>query len=151
MSLAISETTRDARHEVMDVVKWVESRAKNWDQYKVIVEDKSTHDQRESECKILQIALQNLENVRKRYGIDVYHRDRRLEDDKIEVDFMELRRRVTDRFPREHETIEVYNMQDPTEPPHVIPGMCILEHMPNSLITLVLKLGHCIPLQVMKS
>jgi hypothetical protein len=133
----ISETTRDARHEVMDVVTWVESRAKKWDQYKLIVEDKSTHDQRESECKILQIALQNLENVRKKHRINVCHRDRQLEEDKIEADFMELRRRVTHRFPREHEAIEVYNMHDPTEPPHVIPGMFASEHLPNSLIILV--------------
>jgi hypothetical protein len=146
----ISKTTRDARYEVMDVVKWVESRAKHWDQYKLIVEDKSTHDQRESECKILQVALQNLENLRVKHKIDVWLRDRQLENDMIEVDFMELRRRVTDRFPREHEAIRVYDMDDPTRSPHVIPGMCDFEVCQDYLIAPVPKPSRCTLLRATK-
>jgi 23S rRNA G2445 N2-methylase RlmL len=107
----------------MDVLKWVFEQVKQRSRYRVNIDDPETYDGRDSTRNILQVALQNLENARKYHRVGLPQRDPQVEDDRIDDDFKEFRIRVTKRFPKQHEAIKVYNMEDPTSPPCVIAGM----------------------------
>ncbi|KIM29258.1 hypothetical protein M408DRAFT_8316 [Serendipita vermifera MAFF 305830] len=149
MPICFSAPTRDSNKVVMEILEWTLKQFKLRNQYKVVVEREHTHEWKESERSILQIAFQDLENVRKQHmrQSSVPERNRDEETDQAEKDTKEFRVMVNKQFLNNHGEIKVYQMQRPDEAPYKIKGSylrnCPIKLVTHTLLAETLEIPSC--------